>query len=215
MTPNYLDYPVPFYANTPDGTHCFQAAFKMVLKYYWPDKNYSWEQLDSITAKKPDLWGWPGAGLCWLVEQGFTVKSIQLFDYERFVKEGHQYLRQTYGNEVADAQLKYSDFKNEISRGTQFLDEVPYEIRRPTIDEIKSYLELGFLVIANINSRVLAKKEGYVGHFVVIKGYDDEGLILHDPGLEPKQNIHTDLDVFSAAWGYPNEDTRNIIAISI
>lgn len=40
---------VPFYSNTPDDTHCFQAVLKMVLKYFQPEKYYSFEQLDKLS----------------------------------------------------------------------------------------------------------------------------------------------------------------------
>ena len=43
---------VPFYSNTKDNTHCFQAVIKMIAETYWPDKSYSWDELDVLTQKK-------------------------------------------------------------------------------------------------------------------------------------------------------------------
>jgi len=47
---------VPFYPNTEDNTHCLQACLKMVLKYFIQEKEYSYEDLDRVTAKVPGLW---------------------------------------------------------------------------------------------------------------------------------------------------------------
>ena len=55
---------VPFYTNTSDDTHCYQAGLKMILKYFIPDKDFSWEELDKFTAKVEDLWTWPTPDFC-------------------------------------------------------------------------------------------------------------------------------------------------------
>ena len=95
-----IDYNIPFCSNTEDDTHCFQAALKMVMKYFWPDKDYSWEDLEIITKKVEGLWTWPMAGLLWLAEQRVEVIDIEVFDYNRFIAKGGKYLIDEYGKEV-------------------------------------------------------------------------------------------------------------------
>jgi hypothetical protein len=103
----------PFYEN-PDNTHCFQAVFRMILKYYWPDKDYSWEKLEKITAKVEGLWTWPIAGMLWLHNNGFEVRTVKAFDYKEFVSKGSDYLISFYGEQVGRSQIAHSDINQEI-----------------------------------------------------------------------------------------------------
>jgi hypothetical protein len=66
---------VPFYANVPDATHCFQASLKMVLKCFRPSEEYSWADLDVHTAKAEGLGTFPFAGLTWLHERGLPRRG--------------------------------------------------------------------------------------------------------------------------------------------
>lgn len=61
-----INLEIPFFSNTPDNTHCYQAAIKMLAKYFWPQENYTWDELDKITVKVKGFWTWPMAGILWL-----------------------------------------------------------------------------------------------------------------------------------------------------
>ncbi len=76
---------VPLFAN-PDHTHCFQASLRMVLKYYMPDRDYTWNELDNLTGKKEGLWTWPLFAMIQLKARGFDVIDIEDFDYNKFSK---------------------------------------------------------------------------------------------------------------------------------
>ena len=71
--------PPPFYSNTKDNTHCFQAVIKMIAETYWPDESYSWDELDVLTQKKVGMWTWPMAGYVWLAGKDirFVCSSIK------------------------------------------------------------------------------------------------------------------------------------------
>ena len=71
---------VPFYSNTPDEMHCYQASLRMILNYFLPEKDYSWEELEKITAKVEGLWTWQYAGTLWMQKQGFEIKNIDPMD---------------------------------------------------------------------------------------------------------------------------------------
>ena len=102
---------VPFYSNTSDDMHCFQAVFRMVLKFFLPEKDLSWRELDKMTAKKKNLWTWPMQGLLNLKKMGFEIVQIEDFDYEKFSREGEKYLVKELGREVGEAQIKHSDIQ--------------------------------------------------------------------------------------------------------
>ncbi len=206
---------VPFYANTADNTHCFQASLKMVMKYFWPNRNYSWKKLDKITAKIPGLWTWPMAGLIWLQKQGIEIAMVEAFDYSRFIKLGGEYLIEEFGKEVGEAQIKHSNIDQEIRFAKEFLERIKIEKRIPKLKDIKRFLKKGYVIICNVNSRKLAKKEGYVGHFIVIFNFNDKYLFLHNPGLPPQKNQRVSFKQFEKAWAYPNERAKGIIALRI
>lgn len=210
-----IDYPVPFYPNTADDTHCLQAAYRSVLKYFQPDQVYSWDELDRATAKIEGKWTWPMAGIMWFREQGFAVKVIDPFDYAAFAKRGREYLIEQFGKEVAREQEEHSDFAQAQKEAAEFQRTVPYENRVPTRDDVQSLLSQGYLIVCTINARSLNDRPGYVGHMVVIKGFDGENLIFHDPGSPPVENRQVSFTQFEKAWADPNADAKNITAITL
>lgn len=210
-----IDYPVPFFANTSDGTHCSQAALKMILKYFWPDKEFSWEELEKVTAKSEGMWTWPMAGLIWMQANGFEVINIEVFDYSKFIEKGKDYLREEYGEQVASEQDLHSDIEKERKIAEQFIQQVKTIFEIPTQEQIKEFLRDGYLIKCTINSRVINNREGYAGHSVVVKGFDEAGFIIHDPGLPGLENRKVAYDIFEKAWAYPNEKAKNIMAFKL
>jgi hypothetical protein len=205
----------PFYSNTPDNTHCFQAALRMVLKYFVPEQDFSWEELDKITAKTEGMWTWPMAGLVWMQEHAFEVINVEKFDYERFIKDPKDYLERRFGQDVAQEQIKNSNIPREVEYAKKFIKLVNTQNRIAVIEEIPELLNEGYLVVANVNSRSLNDKEGYVGHFIVINEYVDGELTIQDPGRPPLQNRKLTKKQFLKGWAYPDESTQNLIAFHL
>jgi hypothetical protein len=210
-----INYNVPFYSNTPDDTHCFQAGLKMMLKYFMPEKDFSWEELDKVTAKVEGLWTWPIAGILWLKKMGFDVVDIEIFDYQKFADEGEKCLFEFYGQEVGKEQVAHSDIAQERKLAKELSEAHMVQLRLPTIEDITDLLRDGYLIGCMLNSKALNGKVGYVGHSVVIKGVYENQLILHDPGLPPLENRKVDFTVFEKAWAYPDEKAKNILAAKI
>lgn len=206
---------IPFYSNTPDNTHCFQACLKMIIEYFWPEDVYDWDKLDEITSKVKGLWTWPMAGLIYMQERGAEVKVIETFDYNSFVEKGEDYLLEKNGKEVADIQIKNSDINGEIKFAKKFIKTIKIKKDIPEIDNLKKMLMKGYIIMVNINSRVLDKQEGYAGHFVLLKGFDEKGFIINDPGLPGIENRKVLFDLFERAWAYPDEKSKNIMAFRL
>lgn len=207
-----IDYKVPFYANTPDDTHCFQAGLKSILKYFVSDRDFTWEELDKATAKGKDLWTWPMAGLIWMKSQGFDIQNIEIFDYQKFINIGQAYLVEKYGADVAAAQARNSDVDQEIGYAKKFVSLIKTQEREATLDDIIDYLKKGYLVGVNVNARTLNGEPGYVGHFVLVKGVKDGNLIIHDPGSPPLENRVISFEQFDKGWAYPTVEERNLMA---
>jgi hypothetical protein len=206
---------VPFFANTEDDTHCYQAAIASVLKYFQPNKSYSFKDLDKMSAKKEGLWTWQTQMIINLLKEGFDVVDIDSFDILAFVKDGGEYLRKKYGDEVAKQQIKNSDIVQEQRLYAEYLKLNKHIQRIPKIDDIKSLLAKGYLVVCNINSRALSNKDGYVGHYVVIFQADDKDIYFHDPGLPPLSNRKETIENFTRVWAYPNVEAKNLTAFKL
>jgi len=206
---------VPFYSNTEDNTHCYQAAFRMVLKYFLPEKDFSWEELEKITAKITGLWTWPGAGMLWMQKNNFEVMNVDTFDLERFVREGGDYLLDEFGEEMGRAQIEHSDIEQERRIIKEVIEKIKIERRVPDMGDIKNLLKEGYLIICNVNSKALNQKEGYSGHVVVLIGFNEQSFFIHDPGLPPINDREVSFKVFEKAWAYLNDKAKNILAFKL
>jgi hypothetical protein len=188
---------VPFYANTPDATHCFQAALRMALKCFRPVEEYSWAELDAITAKAEGVGTWPFAGLTWLHH------------------EGRSYIVEFLGEDIVAATPLLPDLSSEQAAAAKFVETVRCETRIPGFEDLRRLLADGYLAICNVNSRTLNERDGYSGHFVVVTSCDANELVLHDPGPPPQAQRRVSAGLFDKAWAYPSERARNIAAIKL
>jgi hypothetical protein len=205
----------PFYPNTADDTHCYQAALRMVLKHFKPEEEYTWEELEKLTAKVEGLWTWPTQGLINLYSMGFEVIDVDDFNIEQFIEQGGEYLIKKYGKEVGELQINHSDIAQEQRIFSEYLELKIHQERLPTLEEIKRYLDEDFLVGCNVNAYMLENEEGYAGHFVVLYDYDKEGFLLHDPGLPPQPERKISFEQFCKAWEYPDKSSRNLQAFRL
>lgn len=210
-----IDYQVPFYSNTSDNTHCFQASLRMILKYFQQTKEFSWAELEKISGKKEGLWTWPTAALIWMKKQGYEVIDIEMFDYHEFVKDGEKYLQKFYGKEAGNEQIAHSNIAQEIEYAKQFLQLNAVTKEIPTEETLKELLKRKYLLMCLINSQKLDHKNCYVGHFVIVKGFHENEFIIHDPGLPPMENRKVSIDEFEEAWAFPNEHAKNVMAFRL
>lgn len=205
---------VPFVQNTSDDLHCLQASFMTILKYFRPNMVMDWDEWSVVTGFEEGKGTWPIAGMVWFKEQGFEVKHIELFDFEKFIQDPTGYMKQQYSKEIAKYAIDNTNIPTEKKRAAQLLKHKDVlENRNPTIEDIKKYLDRGFLVSVNINIRVLNNNSGFVGHVVTIFGYDDEHVIMHDPGSPPMPNRLVKIEDLIKAWKDPETDMGEMTAI--
>lgn len=206
---------ISFYPNT-DNLHCFEACFKMILKYYLPERDFSWEELDEMSAKQPNLATWPQQMMFNLHSMGFDIVMIEGFNGSAFVKDGAEYLKRTFGEETAAWQIAHSDIPAEQSIYKKLLaTNAHIEVRQPSLGEFKEYLDQGYLITCTVNSRRLNSKEGYVGHAIVVYDMDDTHITFHDPGPPAHEARRISHEEFINAWADPNDDARGLIAVRL
>jgi hypothetical protein len=209
-----INFDVPFCENTDDDTHCFQACLKMVLGYFLPERHFSWQALDQMTNKRSGEPTWPMAGVCWLVENGFDVQYIELFDYRKFLEKKSAYLCERWSEDMANYALE-TDIESEMPYVESFINTVRYKNRIASLNDVKHALKDGFICILNVNVRSLYNNEGYSGHYIVIKGIHKNEFIIHDPGRPGKKDQKVSFIQLQNGWSYPNKTSNNLLAIKL
>lgn len=208
-----VEYQVPFYANLPDNTHCTQACFRMVLKYFQPDRDYSWDELDRITAKVDGLWTWWMAGYLWLNENGYDAWDIGTFNYTRFVDEGGAYLIERYGLEAGQTRIDMSNIEQERVITQNYIEVRQGDNRPAELIDIENYLDSGHLVMCSVNGQKLINEPGFSGHSVLVIGYDEENLMLHNPGLPGQERQLVSKKHFASAWAISGPSSHELCAV--
>jgi len=187
----------------------------MMVKYFVPGKDFSWEELDQLTAKKKGKWTWPMQGLLNFQKMGFEIANYEEFDYQAFIKRGGDYLVEKYGKEAAEEQIKMSDISKEQRIAKEFIKVFGTKFVLPTLKTIRDFLRKGYIAIVNVNYYPLYRQPGYSGHFVIVLSIDKRSVRLHDPGLPRKDNMRIPLRQFLAAWEYPDGRSRNLTAFKL
>jgi len=208
---------IPFYKNLNDDTHCFQACLKMILKYFFPNRNYSFKYLDKVTYHQKNKWTWNSASLLFLSKIGFSVIIIENFDYKQFSKFGEQYLKLIWTKEVFDIQKKYSDFNQEKKFARKLIKNklIKHYRKWATLKDLENLFKKGYLIMVPINPFVIEKKSGYANHLVLITDIKKEYIIFHDPGLPPLKNKKVPKKLFLKAAAYPYKENATLIAIKL
>lgn len=206
---------VPFYPNTADNTHCVQAVFRMVLKYFLPSRSYSWKQLDNLTAKQRNKGTWLMAGLIHLKKMGFDIVDIEPFDYRRYYREGEGYLAEEFPQEVAHWYLEESNLREERKRIPSFLKAIRVSRRYATLRDAERLLEDSFLVASDINAAILHREKGFDSHLLLLTGFDKKHYFAHDPGLPPHPNRTITKSLFRRAWAQSGSLGPNLTAFRL
>jgi hypothetical protein len=209
-----VDSAVPFVSNTPEDKQCLQASYAMIRQHFEPELRIEWDDWADITGFVPGKGTWSMAGLMWFQDNGYEVVHIADFDYADFALRGPEYLVETLDEEVANWNIKYTDFHIEQGRARRFLASGIWVKRHARIQDVRSYLEEGFLIKCSVNLNKLNGKQGYLSHAVVVKGITDAEVILHDPGLPAYPNRHVSFELFQEAWkelGVPGSEKMDAI----
>lgn len=206
---------IPFYANTSDDMHCVQAALMMLLKYFYPGKTFTFEELDSLTRHRSGMFTWLGDMLLELSKMGFEIISIENLDYAKFAQEGKGYLSSVWSEEVFSTQNQYSDLDHEQSTAQKVITDPNIKLIQKEIEigDIEKYFLEGYFLLVSLNPLVLQGKEGYWSHLVVVTNITEDAVYIHDPGLPPLENRRVPKTIFTKAVTKPGKEDTNLVAI--
>jgi len=191
---------VPFVSNTADDTHCLQAAYMIIAKHFDQTFSIDMGEWSELTGYEEDLGTWANAGLVWFKEHGYDVFHYELFDFEEFIKRPKGYLIEVHGKDAGIWGYNHTNVPVEIERMKKLIASGISERRRPTMDDIKRFIDDGYLVRVTVNCGTLNRDRKYVGHAVVVIDYDETHIHFHDPGLPPIPNRRVTFEEFEAAW---------------
>ena len=197
-------YDVPFVGNDENPSDkCVPAVVAMALGYFMPEQKFTMSEVERMCGYVPGKGTWKTQLLLSLNELGFLTRWIEDFDHHKFAADPEGYLTTILDKEALDWQIKNSDLPLEADRMKQYLDKgLPLEQRKGTRQDIKDLLNGGWLVMLEVNENVIAGTPGYLGHVVLVIGYDDKNVTIHNPdgnnGNKPNQVITWDL--LEVAW---------------
>lgn len=191
---------VPF-VNDPSD-RCLPSTIAMVLAYFMPERQFTDEELNDLTGYKKGRGTWQTQSMLSLAALSFKTKWIEDFDHKRFIDNPEEYLRSILDDEAFEYQMHNTDLKAEAEKMRAYLADHSIEHRKGTVDDIKQFIDDGWLVWCEVNANPLAGKPGYEGHSVLVIGYDDDGIIIHNPdgtnGNIPNQKVSYEL--LDQAW---------------
>lgn len=202
--------------NLEDNNHCFQACFAMVYESL-TDSPILMEQVDTLTGFVAERPTWPFKGMLSWAEKGLYVKYIEKFSHESFVADPVKTIKDHVQNdEIAQSVIEVSDLEKEVSLVKACLKHpnITFEIRQPSLEDIRYYIKSGCLIVVNVNYYALIGVDKYVGHFVVVEDVNEDTLTLQNPGPPSIAHQVVSKDNFLKAWCYPNERLANMIAVS-
>ena len=180
-----------------------------------PAVTTTWDDITAITGKIPGRYTWPTQAVVNLCEQGYAVELITAFDFEAFAESGVDYLKDAFGRKVAKIQAKNSDISYEQEYILNLIKNKKARLIRriPTLQDVQSYLENGYLVGSWINGRTLNGRRGYEGHFVLVYGMEGDKVHLHDPGQPAHHAMVLATEKFLTACTTPSPASWYIMAI--
>jgi len=202
---------IPFFSNLPDDMHCMQSCMRMALKYYFPDKDFSFEQIDALIGLgKRKLWSTPVQAVVAFDDFGLNTKCYAAGDFEKYLREGVNYIKKNYKNWKTI--LKHIDVNLDMKFIREALKRKLLEMKKLQFDEIESFFKKGNIIMLAINTNVFKGKKGYVGHFVLITDIGNDYVEFHDPGLPPIPRRRESKDNFIQSW-YDHDTDRSALVV--
>ena len=201
---------IPFFKNSKDETHCLQACMKMVLKYHFPKKRYTFNNLDKemMISEKKVYTTFPQAVVV-LDKLGIKCKYLTQTKngYENYLKMGiEEYHNNTSGqstNVIKDIDLHFS--KKGWNMGLIKEKEL-------SIENLKKMIYKNYLALAMIDYNGLKENKSYDGHVVLVKSIKNNKITINDPGPPAIEDRIISRKDFLKIWHDP-DNYRSVLVV--
>lgn len=163
------------------GGQCGQTCMVTALKYYFPDKDFSIDQMNKLMRRKNGKWTFPYQNAAVLDELGLKVKSFSSInvptDREEMITSFKEAFGKDYDEIMESIDLDNCEYFIKIAK-----EKGIFEVRKHSIDDIQKYVDQNFVVIICVDSNILYRRKGaFIGHFVIIVGIDGQNVWINDP----------------------------------
>mmetsp|Transcript_155268 Transcript_155268/g.275385 ORF Transcript_155268/g.275385 Transcript_155268/m.275385 type:complete len:614 (-) Transcript_155268:33-1874(-) len=205
---------LPFFRQTDPGS-CLQTSMKMVLKWHFPNRDYSLKLLNEKTGRTDrGKWTCTPQALPALVTEGLDAHFYSDGPFEEFLSEGEEFVWKHYGDQIAPIYLRNADFES-VQEAIKMLKSAGrYTIRKLELHEMEMALAFNHVIILLVDYNKLfqatsGQPRPYAGHFVTLTGVGNRHIQLHDSlGVANRVVEKTRL---WEAWDTPGTDNDAII----
>jgi len=200
---------MPFFKQIDSG-NCLQTNLKIALKYYYPEREYSFEQLDLETGRTQGKWTWTSQAMELLLDEGLDAYYYSTTPYLDILGGGEGFIIGYYGEDDGKVMIQHTDFDALYSSIRSLNDTARYNDEKLDFSAVENEFSNGRMVIMLIDRNVLTNPElSYAGHFVTITGINSTHVTFHDTGGIPNRAVEKSR--FTDAWNAPGTDNDVII----
>lgn len=176
---------IPFFGNH-DGMSCGQCVYKMMLAYFYPDSELSFEEMNDFCGAIPNKATWPYRALVNLVAENLDIITwYGPFDVSSFISDPYEYMKEQYSEELYDYAIQSSDIEKAVLDATDYQSAADLGLitckYSASLNDVRSYLEDGYLINLWVDPGVLNNSE-FAGHFILVHDFDENGFYVHDAG---------------------------------
>lgn len=195
-----MKLPVPFIQAKTD-LDCGPLALQMVLAYF--GKNYSIHEIAKAQKQLDTGLVW-SAGIARAAKVlGFHVRFISSTNFDHQVDQIDYYKHYSHDKGMLTVKELHDELKQL---------QIPNEERNMSLKELLDMVTENSIPIVLVNWYVLARKEGFSGHFLPITGYDEEFVYVHNPGMaSPQAHLPIKRERFKEAWESKGTDKDTVI----
>jgi uncharacterized protein YvpB len=163
---------VPFYKQE-DQTDCGIISLKMILDYF--GENIGLEELKKLSGKEENK------GL-YTIQIAIVASKLDFkttfFSKEVLFNEEHLKIEFYQKYSVKDIASQSKIMVEEAKKAGVEIHE-----RKMELKEILNFISENSIPIILLNWNIINNKIGYQGHFVPVVGYDEENILVHNPGI--------------------------------
>lgn len=189
------------------GPSCVPSQVTMALNHYYPERQYTLEQVNSMIGRKGEKWTWFSQALPVLVQEGLDPYYYSTTPYYQL---SPVFVLEYYGEEDGRLINEVTDWK-QLNKSITFLKTTDrYENRKLTWQEVEQAFDRGNVILMIIDYNTVMGTPGlYSGHGVTITHINQTHVLFHNSARGPNQKaLKQD---FINSWNAPGTDNDVII----
>jgi hypothetical protein len=200
---------IPYYRQTSSG-NCMQAQIKMALKYYYPEKDFSFEALDELTGRTSGKWTWTSQLIPVLLDNSLDAYYYSTTPYNNIKEEGRGFILEYYGEEDGNVMISHTNFESLYDSIERLNSNKKFFSRKLDFSEIENEFKKRHIIILVVDRNVLYNRNGtYAGHGIIITSINQTHISIHDSAELPSLTVEKEQLI--KAWNAPGTDNDAII----